>query len=157
MPTLHILIGLPGSGKSTWRAAQGGEPVVISSDDMVDAFAEANGLTYSQAWDKINHKEISRTLNARFAEAVGQRRDIVVDMTNMGQKRRKTWLAGVTPDYEKIAVDFQIDDKELQRRLDERAARTGKAIPPFVLKDMARRYDPPSREEGFDRIVKVRQ
>lgn len=156
MPTLHILIGLPGSGKSTWRAKHGGDAVVISSDDQIDAFAAAHGIGYDAAWGQVNHKDIKRHSRDRFEAAVREGRDIVVDMTNMRAKARRSWLAGVPASYRKVAVDFQIDDKELQRRLAERAARTGKVIPPFVVETMASRYDPPSREEGFDQIVEVR-
>lgn len=156
MPVLYILIGLPGSGKSTWRAANANGAVIISSDDQVDAYAVANGITYSEAWGLINHKDISRISQERFSTALREGKDIVVDMTNMGAKRRRSWLAPTPATYRKIAVDFQIDDFELRRRIDERANATGKLIPRMILATMAAAYVAPSREEGFDEIIRVR-
>ena len=58
-------------------------------------------------------------------------------------------------DYIKVAVVFQTEDKEVDRRLKARAEQTGKHIPDFVMKDMYGRWEAPTRDEGFDRIIKA--
>lgn len=158
MPSLYILIGLPGSGKSTWCSKNASrDAVIISSDNMVDDYARERGMNYSEAWGEINHGWIKRTLHETFDRSVSEGRDIIVDMTNMGAKARRSWLAKTPGNYEKIAVDFQIDDKELDRRLDERAKATGKIIGKAIINSMASRYEAPTREEGFTKILRIRK
>lgn len=157
-PKIYVLVGLPGSGKSTWiknnRKNIGENAAIVSSDDYIDMKAAEEGKTYSQAYsDHIG----GATMHAKktFSEAVKEGRNIVVDQTNMGTKRRKTWLSQVGNKYEKIAVVFDVPERELFERLNDRAQKTGKIIPMKVIDEMASRYNPPSKEEGFDKIIRV--
>jgi predicted kinase len=157
-PHAHIMIGLPGSGKSTWiqkyMIGRDPPPVVLSTDAMIDQWAVDQGVTYTQAFGKLNFKEMKRTMMRQLREAVSQNRDIIVDQTNMSRKSRREKLVLIPSHYQKTAVVFSLPDNILRERLDVRASITGKIIPPRVIEDMAGKYDPPSREE-FDRIIWV--
>ena len=52
-PVAYILIGLPGSGKSTWiRNNQTKDDfVVISSDDEIEKYAKSQSKTYSEVFE----------------------------------------------------------------------------------------------------------
>ena len=47
------------------------------------------------------------------------------------------------------------EDEELKNRLKKRELETGKSIPEDVISRMARKYNPPSKEE-FDNIITIR-
>lgn len=159
-PKIYVLIGLPGSGKSTWVSSflkqhAGMEFTVVSSDDIIERHASERGKTYSEVFSEVSGfamKEMARIADEAFA----QKRSIIWDQTNMSMKKRKTILQRAK-DYTKIAVDFDVSDRELQRRLDERAQATGKFIPKHIINTMAKNYDEPTKAEGFDQIIRIRQ
>lgn len=153
MPTIYILIGPPGAGKSTWRAAFSEPAVVISSDDKIDEYAKQHGLTYSEAWSKVDMKEIDRQWKAEFAGAVERRENIVVDRTNMSRKSRSRFL-NLPSEYRTVAVDFKISRDVLDARLEKRAQETGKHISKVIVDSMLRNYEAPTREE-FDQVITV--
>jgi predicted kinase len=152
------LVGLPGSGKSTWTSkflAKESEPyTVISSDDVIEEFAKKEGKTYTEVFkDYIG--QATMIVKERFRDAVKNRDNIIWDQTNMNIKKRKSILQQLPPEYEKTAVIFTVDEPELKRRLQTRQELTGKHIPEFVLKDMARSYQAPTKAEGFDYILRA--
>ena len=53
MNKLYVLVGVPGSGKSTWVKNQkwANDCVVVSTDEFVEDYAKECGLTYSEVFD----------------------------------------------------------------------------------------------------------
>lgn len=152
MHKLYMLIGVPGSGKSTWIKNCGIDAVVLSTDDKIEAAAEAAGKTYNEMFRSvIGAAEKQMYADAAAAFAAG--RDVIWDQTNITAKTRMKKLAKVPSFYEKIAVYFNTPpEAELQRRL---ANRPGKTIPANIVMGMVSQLEMPTLEEGFDRIIIV--
>ena len=151
MPKYTMLIGVPASGKSTWRENYAGSAVVISTDDIIEQTAVASGRTYNEVF-KENIKLAQQIAEQRMKEAFNATLDVVHDQTNLTAKSRKSKLAMVPEHYEKIAVVFLTpDEAEWQRRLD----RPGKSIPQNILMGMRDSMQFPDPEEGFDKIQVV--
>lgn len=153
--TLYVLVGVPGSGKSTWIKNQDWavDIPVVSTDDFVEAYAKEQHKTYNDVFD-----EYMKTAVGLMAEKVNQckknNQDIIWDQTSTTVRARAKKFR-MCPDYYKIAVVFQTPDKdELQRRL---SSRPGKNIPKHVQEVMASQLknEPPTLEEGFDEIWNV--
>lgn len=154
--TIYILIGLPGSGKSTWVKKNAPEgAVIVSSDDLIMEWAVGKGLTYNDAFGQVNFKQIEARMREIFAEAIASGKDIIVDRTNMSPKSRKYWL-DEAKGYTKVAVTFILDDVTLNKRLSERSRVEGKSIPPYVVKNMAANYTAATKAEGFTQFIVVR-
>jgi len=154
MPTLWMLVGVPGAGKSTWIAQQGfdRDTVIISTDRHIDAEAARQGLTYSEVF-KGHIKRATAIMNADLAMAIKDGDDIVWDQTNTTAKIRAAKLASVPNTYRKVAVFFPTPEaKELERRL---ACRPGKHIPWNILQGMISQLEAPTKDEGFDEVVVV--
>lgn len=160
--TMIMLIGPPGSGKSTYindllmiknaLCNDNYKVVVISTDDIFEELAKDAGITYTEAFDKFSFKEIEREMFNRLDTAIKENRDIIIDQTNMSVKSRARKLQKFPSNYHKEAVVFNVDRVELDRRLNEREKETGKIIPKFVVDSMLRSYQEPTKAEGFDLI-----
>lgn len=158
MPKYIMLIGLPGSGKSTWiknfLKNEKEKYVVISSDDIIEELGNLEGLNYKEAFSKyasIAMKEMYRRLKA----AITNKANIIHDQTNLNVKSRRDKLSLLTPDYEREAIVFSVSEKELKNRLDKREKETGKHIPDQVIKSMKNSFQAPTKEEGFTKITNV--
>ena len=150
MPKLYVLIGVPGSGKSTWIANQewAKDCAVVSTDMWVAMEAERLGKTYSEIFDEYMPKAVKLMANhVELARDKGM--DIIWDQTSttLSSRQRKF---NMLPDYYHIAVLFKTpEESELTRRL---AGRPGKEIPNHVVRNMIDNFDLPTEEEGFKEI-----
>lgn len=153
-----VMIGLPGSGKSTWiKAHMEKNPDknyrVVSSDDIIEEHATEKGLTYDEVFHEHQRFAI-KEMNRRLKEYIKNGDNIIHDQTNMGAKKRKG-IINNAKGYDVSAVVFALTDVEWKRRYDSRANQ-GKTIPDHVLKSMASRYEAPTKSEGFGKITYVR-
>lgn len=155
-PAIYVLVGLPGSGKSTWVKKNQAGCVIASSDDYIEMVAKKEGKTYEEVFQNTIASAIDH-LNDTVSDALREKNDLIVDQTNLTRKKRMQLLKKVPPEYTKIAVVFTVSDSELEQRLTRRGKETGKVIPPEVINRMRNMYTPPSTDEGFDKIINVGQ
>lgn len=161
-PTCYILIGPPACGKSTWTAehlkSAANETHVASTDNVLEALAKENGITYSEA-HKTLFKVAEKQYKSDFLEAVSAGWDIVVDRTNMVASARKKMDAYLrsnsAANYRTVAVVFDYEMNELLRRLAAREAATGKHVPLAIVERMIASYDAPLADD-YDLIRYVR-
>lgn len=154
-PRLIILVGPPAAGKSTWTneyMKNTTRPtVVISSDNLIDEFAAEKGISYDDAFSLVDHKELTKRCMETLREACKDKKDIIVDRTNMRIKSRRKFKSSVTKDYAIFGVLFVTELDEVSRRLKERSERIGKTIPWGVILNMLETYQSPEDGE-FDLI-----
>jgi len=150
MPKCYQLIGIPGSGKSTWISNQdwAGDCVVVSTDNHVEDYAKSVGKPYSEVF--ADYMPTAVDLMAEdVVRAREQGKDIIWDQTSVNVKSRKRKF-NMLPNYEHIAVVFKTpEQKELYRRL---MSRPGKDIPDHVIASMIASFQMPTEEEGFKEI-----
>jgi len=154
MPTAYILVGIPGSGKTTWvghRKTDWDTTVFVSTDKFVDQEATKQNKTYSEVFNDSMQAALTKMIND-VIDAKNAGKDIIWDQTSTTIQSRKRKF-NMLPDYKMIAVVFRTpDEQELQRRL---GSRPGKVIPPDVVKSMIDNFEEPTKEEGFDEIIYV--
>lgn len=157
-----ILVGPPASGKSTWRAkflaSQTEEWIVASTDDLVEAWAADQDppLTYNEAHPKAPWGQFNKTFKYAVKNALTAGKNIIIDRTSMSSKNRKEYFKDLPEGYEVEAVVFVVPQPELERRMKERFEATGKSVPHVALLSMNKRYETPTKEEGFTKITYVR-
>lgn len=154
-PVAYILVGVPGSGKSTWIANQPfdwNRTVVASTDNYVERQASDQGKTYNDVFHDVMPDAVKH-MAMTVVDAVRQKFDIVWDQTSTTVATRRKKLRMLPPAYKTIAVVFATpEEKEHARRLN---SRPGKVIPGEVLNSMISKFEMPTREEGFDEVWHV--
>lgn len=153
MNTLWMLIGVSGSGKSTWVKQQGFDNLVMiaSTDQLIEEYAASQGLTYSEVFSEYIFEATAR-MNLAIQEAVREGKDIVWDQTNLNPRSRRHKLKMLNG-YTKNAVVFKIPNEVvLAKRL---ANRPGKIIPENVIQSQIAALREPNVTEGFDSIIFV--
>ena len=153
MSKCYQLIGVPGSGKSTWVKNQiwALGLSVVSTDNFVEAYANAQGRAYSEVFKDYMPTAIDLMIQqVAFARQHGN--TVIWDQTSTtAASRRKKFR--MLPDYQHIAVVFKTPNPaELSRRL---ASRPGKIIPEEIVQDMINRFEMPTLAEGFQEIWHV--
>ena len=150
MPKCYQLIGVPGSGKTTWFRNQEWTEncYYISTDKHVEAYAEAHGKTYSEVFADYMPTAVENMVEeVERARAAGC--DIIWDQTSTTVLSRLKKFR-MLPDYEHVAVVFKTPDTdELKTRL---KSRPGKVIPKRVIETMIEFWEEPTEEEGFKEI-----
>lgn len=155
-PTLWMLVGVPGSGKSTFVASQidneaDREGIYIASTDQ---YIEDKARFYNMTYDSLFQMEIKNAEKHMYdgvMKATALNYDIIWDQTNLNRKSRGRKLIMIPDNYEKIAVVFPTPEREeLELRL---ASRPGKTIPWGIMETMIKTMTYPTADEGFDHVM----
>lgn len=146
-----IMVGAPGSGKSTWvedHLALFPETKVISRDTIILELAKTSD--YNKAWKIVDQKEVDKILKQRFNEVNGKD-SFIIDMTNMSIKSRSKWINQIDKDlYTVSCTAFEASKETLMER---NAQRNGKNLNEEVIDRMLTAYERPTLKEGFESIV----
>lgn len=151
MSSLFMLVGVPGSGKSTWIKQQVlfEDVHIASTDDIITRYANAQGKTYNEVFHE-HIKAAEKEMYAGVMEAVKRNQDIIWDQTNTSRKSRAKKLILIPDRYRKVGVFFPTPSmEELERR---NASRPGKVIPWGVMQNMIDCLNQPMLDEGFDEV-----
>ena len=153
-PFVMILIGPPLSGKSTWIRENFPTTDVISRDEIVmEVYGSKN---YDKAFANVDQKKVDMVLHQRLTQANKERKNVIIDMTHMGSKRRRTNLDYFDDEYYKIGVIFPIlSDEEYQERNKKRIKEENKNLPMHIIKRMISQYQPIREDEGFNKTISI--
>ena len=150
-PVCYMLVGVPGSGKTTWVQKEHPSLAYASTDKYIEQFAAESGHTYNYIF-KASIKTATSRMFDDVSEFLDDQKDFIWDQTNLTKKSRATKIALVAKkDYTIVAVVFETP-KNLQERL---AQRPGKNIPSYIVESMIENFEMPSLNEGFSKITIV--
>lgn len=137
MPKLTLMVGLPGSGKST-VAKKYGEPSVILSSDELRAII-GNGES-----DQSVSGLVFRTLETMVAYFLARGQSVVIDATNITRAARLPFIL-IGRKYKAFVEAWVVEaDSNLAKY---RNARRARVVPEDVIDKMAARLEIPTDEE----------
>lgn len=151
-PICYILVGVPGSGKSTFANKMIAEQKLgyASTDEWIELIAQKSGMTYNEAFKDHMNDAVMRMME-NVNQFISNNDSFIWDQTSLSKKSRRRKLVVIPNTYEKVAIVFPTPNEvELQRRLD---GRKGKTIPPHIMKSMIESYTEPTLDEGFDEVI----
>jgi predicted kinase len=137
-----VLVGLPGSGKSTWlEGAVGGG---LSSDAVRKLLAD-------DETDQTIHVRVFQTIRYLLQQRLEIGRPVTyIDATNLTPEERRPYIEMARVyGAEAEAVFFDVALGVAQ----ERNARRSRVVPPAAMDLMAGKLVPPSVAEGFARVT----
>lgn len=153
---LIVLIGLPGSGKSTWaRQFVGQHPTyrIVSTDAIRQQLFgdEAVQGPWPQIWQQLQ----AQLQQGVWAIERGHCQGVIYDATNGRRRHRRDAIALARH----LGFDFIIGlwfDIPLAVCLQRNQMRS-RHVPPAVIERMHRQLQgaPPARQEGFDRLYRT--
>ncbi|MEM7537287.1 MAG: AAA family ATPase [Chloroflexota bacterium] len=141
--TFTLLVGVSGSGKSTWVGQQPDDTTVIRLDDIR---AEMTGDVSNQK----HNGRVAQLAKERLRAALRQRGNVIWDGTNLREDRRRS-LLNIAEDYGAFTriVVFQTTTETLHQRNRVR----DKPIPMDVLERQIERMQWPTRVEAHELVV----
>ena len=159
-PYQITLIGPPLCGKSTFLgylkmhciSSKNEDFHTISRDDILLKVAETDN--YTEAWEKVDQNIVNEKLKEKFESLSNSDKNVVIDMTNMTSKGRKSNNDKFKNHY-KVAVVLDWDKEILIKRNEDRNLKENKFIPINVIDSMIENYNEPKLSEGFDLIIKL--
>ncbi|MFI5336626.1 MAG: AAA family ATPase [Opitutales bacterium] len=140
-----VLVGLPGSGKSTWLECR--QVTGLSSDTI-------RGWLADDETDQTIHDRVFETLWYLLRQRLALGREVTyIDATNLNPQMRAAYIGiGRSWGCDVEAVFFDVP-LEVCR---ERNSRRRRVVPEEALARLAGKLVPPTLAEGFSRVVVVR-
>lgn len=139
-----VLVGLPGSGKSTYLQRLGVSG--LSSDAIRKLLAD-------DETDQTIHERVFQTLRYLLRHRLALGRPVTyIDATSLTREERQPYI-GIGQEYgcELEAVFFDVPLEVCRRR----NAGRKRVVPDEAMSKMAGKLTPPSTAEGFHRVTTV--
>jgi predicted kinase len=141
-----VLVGLPGSGKSTWLVKLGAK--ALSSDTI-------RGLLLDDETDQSANDRVFLTLRYLLRHRLALGRAVTyIDATNLTPEERRQYIdIGQSFGCEMEAVFFDVPLETCRAR---NAARN-RVVPEEAMARLAAKLKPPVEEEGFQTVTVMRE
>ena len=150
MAKLIMLIGIPGSGKTTYskELTIKYNAKVISSDKV------------RQTFTGIDEKDVFPTVYKLCIEELKNGKNVILDATHITPKVRKRSFDALDEynvAYEKVAIYIQTSIEECARRVEKRNQDPSELfLPVEVVYSYGKNIIAPSKEEGFNEIFIIK-
>lgn len=148
MNKAYLLIGAPGSGKSTW-----GKELVLKDTNLVRLCPDEFRAKFGKCEDDQSVSTLAFDATRHgMREALKNKKDVLIDATNMYRKTRKQFIQ-IAKEYDAttIAVIFEATKSLLLERNKTRGNSGGRNVPEFVIDNMLGKYERPDEKE-FDTL-----
>lgn len=154
IPTLYILCGVPGCGKTTWA-----REFVYQQFEKDIRYVSRDEIRFSIIKDEEDYFSHEKEVYWKFAETITETLidgfDVIADATHLNEFSRRKLTQSIDrryTDYEIVYVVFNVD---LQTCLERNAQRTGRScVPEQTIRNMYRDFRLPTKDED-ERVKEI--
>lgn len=148
MGKLFVLMGVPGSGKSTWCKNHITNETYVSRDEIRFSLISENDEYFSKESIVFN------TFIEKINNALNNGEDVFADATHLNRASRNKIIKQIHAPVEEINVIWI--KTPLEEALRRNSQRMGRAyVPESVIRKMFASMESPEFEEGFSKIYIV--
>lgn len=152
MNNVYILVGISGSGKSTYvdKITKNNQNIVVYSSDKL------RGVFGKDESDQSVTPQVFSAIKFNLDRDLKNNKDVLIDATSLTPSERRDYIT-IAKKYGATVIAYVLErDKEtLMRNQKSRKATVGREVPEFVIDKMIKKYIRPSKSEGFDEIYLV--
>lgn len=141
---LIVLVGPPGSGKTTWAKRNQSGAVHISQDDLIDAITPAG---FDHVYRPVYHAAKDAVAHAALREG----HTVIVDRTNRTRAHRSRWLEIANQERCPTIAVVMSTSEELCRERNAKRNRAGR-LSEERMDRMFAAFEPVQSGEGFAAI-----
>lgn len=153
-PVAFVLVGLPGSGKSTWARNHPRRLAIASSDHYIRQIAVSEGLAYKEAFEQHNKKSFF-LMKERVKSLVRDGKSFIWDQVNLTRKKRASIYGLLHRTHRVVFVVFLTPPEICWQRNLERNEREGQGIDRQRFEMLVKLLTVPDETEPHDRIIRV--
>lgn len=152
MADIFLMIGVPGSGKTTYAKKMLSNVTIpteyVSRDEIRFSLLKPGNKYFSK------EKETQKLFWERINNALSEEKSVIIDQTSLTPRARQWLFIHIDKNkYKHIHAIWM--DVPLEECLRRNKTREGRAfVPPDTIKSMYHNFIPPSYDEGFTTILK---
>ena len=149
MAALNIMIGMPGSGKTSYAKKHllTSNSVYLSSDQIrIDMYGFEDQTHNGEVFERMKQETILALQNGF---------DVIYDATNLIRKRREALIKDVKNRVSNIEINAYLCCTPINIVLERNMTRTERHLPWDKLVQMIQSIEPPMYYEGFDNIYLI--
>ncbi len=156
-PTAFVLVGLPGSGKSTWSRNHPRRLPVASPNHFIEEYAAEHNITFAKAFKKHRHKA-AKLLKERVKSFQNHGESFIWDEPNLTYEGRTKIYKALHRTHRVIFVCFLVplDICITQNEMNSETEHNGSTvISARDIQNLAQVTDFPQDGDPCDKIVRI--
>lgn len=142
-PKFIMLVGIPGSGKSTYAKS-----LIYTTNDIHLSSDGIRAELYGDEATQGNPSEVFELMHKRTLEALANGNNVIYDATNITRKDRASVMSKI-PKY--VETECHIVWAPIETCI-ERDSKRDRSVGKEVIDRMLKRFQAPYYDEGFDSI-----